>query len=310
MTGQERERVVEPPTTGPGSPVTASVRPPAVLGAYGGPPAPSEPTSGPEAPVQRAAPVSDPPDGPQASQADTDAESPAGDANGRETAAQTPARGTDAGPRRLTPAELLPLAVAFERRQRAAHASRFGPPLPESLVPAFPDCPDCGAAPEQVDADEAPRDLDEVRIAFRPCGHRFAVDSVDACEVQQAAAWIVEGEESRSAEPAPAASGWCPHCGRGDCGPTGEQYAQAKREAAELQRRLDLAHQARRAKERRLDGIRDALLDVGAMAESDPYSHADLADVIRQVYGGESARCAHLVGPGEPGHVDTDGVGR
>lgn len=52
---------------------------------------------------------------------------------------------------------------------------------------------------------------------------------------------------------------------------------------AELQTRLRLAHQARRAKERQLDDIRHALMDVGVIEEGDPYSHADLADVIRQL---------------------------
>ncbi|MEV0556279.1 hypothetical protein AB0I27_22855 [Streptomyces sp. NPDC050597] len=45
---------------------------------------------------------------------------------------------------------------------------------------------------------------------------------------------------------------------------------------------LRLAHQARRAKEHQLDDIRRALCDIGFMQEDDPYSHADLADVIRQ----------------------------
>jgi hypothetical protein len=46
--------------------------------------------------------------------------------------------------------------------------------------------------------------------------------------------------------------------------------------------RLRLAHQARRAKEHQLDDIRRALCDIGFMEDDDPYSHADLADVIRQ----------------------------
>lgn len=49
-----------------------------------------------------------------------------------------------------------------------------------------------------------------------------------------------------------------------------------------LQNRLRLAHQARRAKEHQLDDIRRALCDIGFMDDDDPYSHADLADVIRQ----------------------------
>lgn len=50
----------------------------------------------------------------------------------------------------------------------------------------------------------------------------------------------------------------------------------------ELENRLRLAHQARRAKEHQLDDIRRALCDAGIMRDDDPYSHADLADVIRQ----------------------------
>ncbi|AQS70866.1 hypothetical protein [Streptomyces pactum] len=46
--------------------------------------------------------------------------------------------------------------------------------------------------------------------------------------------------------------------------------------------RLRLAHQARRAKEHQLDDIRRALCDIGFMDDDDPYSHADLAEVIRQ----------------------------
>ncbi|MGA6223496.1 hypothetical protein ACPESV_24560 [Streptomyces umbrinus] len=45
---------------------------------------------------------------------------------------------------------------------------------------------------------------------------------------------------------------------------------------------LRLAHQARRAKEHQLDDIRRALCDIGFMEDDDPYSHADLAEVIRQ----------------------------
>jgi hypothetical protein len=50
-----------------------------------------------------------------------------------------------------------------------------------------------------------------------------------------------------------------------------------------LHNRLRLAHQARRAKEHQLDDIRRALCDIGAIEDDDPYSHADLADVIRQI---------------------------
>jgi hypothetical protein len=58
--------------------------------------------------------------------------------------------------------------------------------------------------------------------------------------------------------------------------------AEAPDQVGVLQNRLRLAHQARRAKEHQLDGIRRALCDTGFMEDDDPYGHADLADVIRQ----------------------------
>jgi hypothetical protein len=64
--------------------------------------------------------------------------------------------------------------------------------------------------------------------------------------------------------------------------------AEAPEQVGVLQNRLRLAHRARRAKEHQLDGIRRALCDAGFMEDDDPYSHADLADVIRQV--GETER--------------------
>lgn len=58
--------------------------------------------------------------------------------------------------------------------------------------------------------------------------------------------------------------------------------AGAPEQVGVLQNRLRLAHTARRAKEHQLDGIRRALCDAGFMEEDDPYSHADLDEVIRQ----------------------------
>ncbi|MDX3531184.1 hypothetical protein P1P75_33470 [Streptomyces sp. ID05-39B] len=57
---------------------------------------------------------------------------------------------------------------------------------------------------------------------------------------------------------------------------------EAPEQVGVLQNRLRLAHKARRAKEHQLDGIRRAMCDAGFMDEDDPYSHADLGDVIRQ----------------------------
>src|SRR5688500_11960606 len=59
--------------------------------------------------------------------------------------------------------------------------------------------------------------------------------------------------------------------------------------AETAEKRLRLAHQARRAKEHQLDDIRRALCDAGLMEDDDPYSHADLADLIRQTAPAEAA---------------------
>ncbi|WP_042174667.1 hypothetical protein [Streptomyces sp. NBRC 110035] len=82
--------------------------------------------------------------------------------------------------------------------------------------------------------------------------------------------------------PAPP-TGYCPSCGRGDVAPTPEAYEEQRQRTETAESRLRLAHQARRAKEHQLDDIRRALCDIGFMDDDDPYSHADLADVIRQV---------------------------
>ena len=58
--------------------------------------------------------------------------------------------------------------------------------------------------------------------------------------------------------------------------------AEAPEKIGVLQNRLRRAHQARRAKEHQLDDIRRALCDIGFMEDNDPFSHADLAEVIRQ----------------------------
>lgn len=65
--------------------------------------------------------------------------------------------------------------------------------------------------------------------------------------------------------------------------------AEAPEQVGELQNRLRLAHKARRAKEHQLDDVRRALCDAGFMEDDDPFSHADLAEVIRQA--------GELVGP-------------
>ena len=78
------------------------------------------------------------------------------------------------------------------------------------------------------------------------------------------------------------ARGYCPHCGRGDAAPTADDFEQQRKRAEVAENRLRLAHQARRAKEHQLDDIRRALCDIGFMIDDDPYSHGDLADVIRQ----------------------------
>ncbi|MFJ6069099.1 hypothetical protein ACIQHU_39420 [Streptomyces tendae] len=62
-----------------------------------------------------------------------------------------------------------------------------------------------------------------------------------------------------------------------------EDVEDVRLRAERAETRLRLAHQARRGKEHQLDDVRRALCDIGFMEDDDPYSHADLADVIRQV---------------------------
>jgi hypothetical protein len=61
-----------------------------------------------------------------------------------------------------------------------------------------------------------------------------------------------------------------------------------------LEKRLRLAHQARRTKEGQLDGIRRALCDLEFIGDDDPYGHADLEDVIRQVGEADRKQLASL----------------
>lgn len=67
-----------------------------------------------------------------------------------------------------------------------------------------------------------------------------------------------------------------------------EDVEDVRLRAERAETRLRLAHQARRGKEHQLDDVRRALCDAGFMKDDDPYGHADLADVIRQV--GEALR--------------------
>lgn len=71
----------------------------------------------------------------------------------------------------------------------------------------------------------------------------------------------------------------------------------AEQRAEQAEKRLRLAHQARRGKEQQLDDVRRALCDIGFMNDDDPYSHADLADVIRQNGQALLDPPAHNAGP-------------
>lgn len=79
--------------------------------------------------------------------------------------------------------------------------------------------------------------------------------------------------------------------------------AEAPDQIGALQNRLRLAHQARRAKEHQLDDIRRALCDIGFMDDDDPYSHADLADVIRQ-----NGSAPEVKAHGQPGPAAGDTI--
>jgi hypothetical protein len=211
----------------------------------------------------------------------------------------------------LTDEELLPLMVASERRNRQRRRGHT------RLLYPDPPCAVCGATPQKqwvrpVDPD--PLGLDLRLVVNDPCGHRMTYTLAAAERLVHQVRHVVDQEEDRTVQTAEPE-------GREVCTPfqvdgetvrvrgSGElteeskealadvvRVAKAQLEASEvpeevavLEKRLRLAHQARRAKEHQLNGIRRALCDAGFMEDDDPYGHADLEDVIRQV--------GQLVGP-------------
>lgn len=98
------------------------------------------------------------------------------------------------------------------------------------------------------------------------------------------------------------ASGWCPSCGRGDLAPTGEQLAQAQREADRL--RVVLGR------------VRERAAEWASLAPADDWGPTPgdtvLADAGRHLIAliGPGGAVERLAGPNGPGGVDTDGPQR
>jgi hypothetical protein len=201
---------------------------------------------------------------------------------------------------RLTDEELLPLMVAAEHRNRQRRR--------EHTVLAYP-MPPCTLCQQEVRKQvisDNPKDMDERRVVNEPCGHRMTYDLTAADRLVEQVQRIVDVEQSRPGGASD--TGDQDVCtplkvdgetvrvrGTGQLTKEGEEaltalvrgakakvVADAPDQVGVLQNRLRLAHKARRAKEHLLDDIRRALCDAELMQDDDPYSHADLADVIRQ----------------------------
>jgi hypothetical protein len=98
-------------------------------------------------------------------------------------------------PTKLTREQLLPLAVAIERREVAVRAGQ------SILVPPPPECPVCGqaAAGLAVQPDYSFQ-FDLVHFAVKPCGHQFAADGEDVYEAYNEARQIVLSDAPSSKE--------------------------------------------------------------------------------------------------------------
>ncbi|MEV0220910.1 hypothetical protein [Streptomyces sp. NPDC050704] len=99
-------------------------------------------------------------------------------------------------PTKLTREQLLPLAVAAERRNIAFTDGQC------TLLPPLPDCPICGqpSTALRVQPDYSFQ-FDLVRFAIKPCGHSFTADGEDVFESYNHARQIVaSGDTPNSKE--------------------------------------------------------------------------------------------------------------
>jgi hypothetical protein len=185
----------------------------------------------------------------------------------------------------LTDEELLPLMVASERRNRQRRRGH------SILLYPDPPCAVCGGAPQKQWVRPVSELDPDVRLVVNdPCGHRMTYTLAAAEGLVDQVRHVVDQEENRPVQIAELEGREVRRPLQVD-GETVRVHGSAEvpDEVAVLEKRLRLAHQARRAKEHQLDGIRRALCDAGFIEEDDAYGHADLEDVVRQA--------GELVGP-------------
>ncbi|HEX5568074.1 MAG TPA: hypothetical protein VFY14_14300, partial [Streptomyces sp.] len=97
--------------------------------------------------------------------------------------------------------ELVPIAVALERRNRAL---RRGLGL---LRHPLPDCPTCGTTPTEITAARPVDPIDTVvRFRLNTCGHVFVATETDAMAATERAVAIVTREENQPADERPQAT--------------------------------------------------------------------------------------------------------
>jgi hypothetical protein len=103
-----------------------------------------------------------------------------------------------------------PVWICARTRQQIADGVQFGPPEPQPAER-------CGALLPALDG-QAPTEC-----VLRP-GHQGSHTN------EYDTRWLVKTD-----------AGYCPHCGRGDAGPTADEYEQARRRAVALVERADSA---------------------------------------------------------------------
>ena len=80
----------------------------------------------------------------------------------------------------------------------------------------------------------------------------------DCTDEQQC--WRCDYEESQHATATAIAAGYCPHCGRGDCAPTADEYEASQRRAIRIQTLLDEHRDQARKNAADHDRVLDQLL--------------------------------------------------
>ncbi|MFE0353624.1 hypothetical protein ACFW2I_09030 [Streptomyces nigra] len=169
-------------------------------------------------------------------------------------------------PRPLGDADLLAWAVILGYR---AQQHRAGLRL---LLMPFPPCPTCRSDVHTVNQAVDGYGLNtQTRLTMQPCGHGHTADDEDVHRLSDhigdmlealerddrshdpnVHGWSIsdiireaqdrvgtgEGKPQREAS-GPNTRGYCPHCGRGDCAPTADEYEQQRQRAQQLAATLD-----------------------------------------------------------------------